>query len=129
VPKLNLRFTLPALLLWSPFAFVVLSAVVGSVAGQTLNKEYIYVGGKLVAIEQPATPTCTPSLVLQSQTVITGQNLVFEACNTLAAQNGFVIQSGGSVTFRAGTTITLLPGFTASPGSELRTVVGPAPLQ
>jgi len=102
--------------------------LLGPAFGQTLSKEYVYVGGKLVAVEQAPPPTCLPAdQVLQNQSISAGQNRIFEACNTLVAQSGFEIQSGASVTFRAGSSITLRPGFTASQGSELRTVVGPAP--
>ena len=62
--------------------------------------------------------TCPTTLTLGNTTW--SSNKVFVASNTISAGPDFTVESGGVVTFQAGTEIRLKPGFTARSGSEFR---------
>jgi hypothetical protein len=62
------------------------------------------------------------SLTLQNMTISSGTS-TYSATSTITAENNFIINGTASVTFQAGTTITLLPGFTATGGGAATTFV------
>jgi subtilisin family serine protease len=62
-------------------------------------------------------------LMLSNQTVSVTTNV--QARDTLGAGDGYRVVSPGNVTFQAGKTVRLAPGFTAQSGSVFRAVIKP----
>lgn len=77
---------------------------------------------KQIEVAEPC--TASPDLVLTDQTVSDTQELV--ACQTITASSGFAVVDPGSVTFRAGRSVTLGSGFSVGSGASFRAVIDPA---
>jgi hypothetical protein len=60
---------------------------------------------------------------LSAQTVNTAET--FEACDTIAAGDGFEVGPSGDVTFRAGRRIVLRDGFSVAAGGSFTAAVDP----
>jgi hypothetical protein len=62
-------------------------------------------------------PNIPTDLVLAYETILTGEVKVYQAENSITAGPAYIVESGADVTFKAGNTITLKPGFSANDGS------------
>ncbi|MCP4330527.1 MAG: hypothetical protein GY791_19060, partial [Alphaproteobacteria bacterium] len=88
------------------------------------NKAAGFSGGTVsnyvVFYETAAPPASTSDdLVLQNETVVNGETKVYTARYTITAGPSFTVASGGEAILKAGSLITLLPGFHAQEGSKL----------
>lgn len=68
-------------------------------------------------------PNLPSDLVLENETIATGQVKVYQAENTITAGPAFVIENGADVTFKAGGYVNLKPGFSANGGSEFSATI------
>lgn len=78
----------------------------------------------LISLSNSTAQNCPPQNSVPTNTVIFGQNLTFQASQTVNVAQGtntFTILNGGKATFKAGTDITFYDGFDALQGSEVNT--------
>ncbi len=84
------------------------------------GEDNVYGHGRInvfAAAERLRSTGC-PANQTVTQTILSGQNLTFQASSQLTATN--IIQSGATATYRAGSRVVLQPGFRAAAGSNLR---------
>ena len=63
------------------------------------------------------------TLTLSSLTVGSGVTALYDVLNYLTAQSSVAVQSGGSLTLRAGVEVVLANGFSAAPGAAFRAYI------
>lgn len=57
-------------------------------------------------------------LTISNLNVASGQDLLYNVPVSITAQNNIIVQSGAELTLRAGSRVTLLPGFISHSGSS-----------